>query len=91
MSAPWHPRGGVALALATILALLAPLAAPAQRPAITRIGYLSTRSPGEAKDLTDAFVRSLNQEGDVEGRSPSTRTGGAASSLPRTSRRSIIC
>jgi putative ABC transport system substrate-binding protein len=52
----------------TLGLLAAPLAAEAQQPAITRIGYLSTRSPREAKDVTDAFIQGLNEIGYVEGR-----------------------
>jgi putative ABC transport system substrate-binding protein len=48
--------------------LAAPLAAEGQREAITRIGYLSSRSPREAKDVTDAFIQGLNEIGYVEGR-----------------------
>ena len=44
-----------------------PLAARAQ-PALSTIGYLSTRSPGEAKYVTDAFTQGLNEIGYVEGR-----------------------
>jgi len=47
--------------------LPAALAAERQQPAITRIGYLSTRSPAEAKYVTDAFIRGLNESGYVEG------------------------
>jgi len=47
--------------------LAAPLAAEAQQAAIKRVGYLSTRSPGEAKYVTDAFIRGLNEIGYVEG------------------------
>jgi len=32
-----------------------PLAARAQQPVLPTIGYLSPRSPGEAKYVTDAF------------------------------------
>jgi putative ABC transport system substrate-binding protein len=45
-----------------------PLAVRAQQPAITTVGYLSTRSPGEAKYVTDAFTRGLNETGYDEGR-----------------------
>ena len=45
-----------------------PLAVRAQQPPITTVGYLSTRSPGEAKYVTDAFTRGLNEAGYVEGR-----------------------
>jgi putative tryptophan/tyrosine transport system substrate-binding protein len=44
-----------------------PLVARAQQSMPT-IGYLSTRSPGEAKYVTDAFSRGLNETGYVEGR-----------------------
>src|SRR5436190_13667915 len=44
-----------------------PLPVRAQQPAITTIGYLSTRSPREAKSLTDAFIRGLNEGGYIEG------------------------
>jgi ABC-type uncharacterized transport system substrate-binding protein len=49
-------------------AVACPLVARAQSPVITTIGYLSTRSPGEAKYVTDAFIRGLNESGYVEGR-----------------------
>jgi putative tryptophan/tyrosine transport system substrate-binding protein len=42
--------------------------ARAQQPAVPTIGYLSTRSPGEAKYVTDAFAHGLNESGYVEGR-----------------------
>jgi putative ABC transport system substrate-binding protein len=42
--------------------------ARAQQPAVPTIGYLSTRSPGEAKYVTDAFTHGLNESGYVEGR-----------------------
>jgi putative tryptophan/tyrosine transport system substrate-binding protein len=45
-----------------------PLAARAQQSAPPTIGYLSTRSPGEAKYVTDAFAQGLNETGYVEGR-----------------------
>jgi hypothetical protein len=45
-----------------------PITGCAQGSAITTIGYLSTRSPGEAKYVTDAFIRGLNEGGYVEGR-----------------------
>jgi putative ABC transport system substrate-binding protein len=45
-----------------------PIAAGAQQPAITKIGYLSTRSPREAKDVTDALIQGLKEIGYVEGR-----------------------
>ena len=44
-----------------------PLAAHAQQPPKPTIGYLSTRSPGEAKYVTDAFTQGLNEIGYVEG------------------------
>ena len=45
-----------------------PLVARAQQAAMPTIGYLSTRSPGEAKYVTDAFTQGLNEIGYVEGR-----------------------
>jgi putative ABC transport system substrate-binding protein len=45
-----------------------PFNALAQQAAIPTIGYLSTRSPGEAKYVTDAFTQGLNESGYVEGR-----------------------
>jgi putative tryptophan/tyrosine transport system substrate-binding protein len=45
-----------------------PLVARAQQSAMTTIGYLSTRSPGEAKYVTDAFTQGLKETGYVEGR-----------------------
>ena len=45
-----------------------PLAARAQQPVLPTIGYLSTRSPGEAKYVTDAFAQGLNEIGYVESR-----------------------
>src|SRR5437588_3973918 len=45
-----------------------PFAAPAQQPPMPTIGYLSTRSPGEAKYTTDAFTQGLIEIGYVEGR-----------------------
>ena len=48
--------------------LAAPFVSEAQQAAITRIGYLSTRSPAEAKYVTDAFTQGLNENGYVEGR-----------------------
>ena len=48
--------------------LAVPRAVAAQKATtIPRIGYLSTRSPGEAKDVTGAFIRGLNEIGYVEG------------------------
>src|SRR5262249_49268546 len=45
-----------------------PVAARAQQPVVPTIGYLSTRSPGEAKYVTDAFAQGLNEIGYVESR-----------------------
>jgi ABC-type uncharacterized transport system substrate-binding protein len=45
-----------------------PLAARAQHSTTPTVGYLSTRSPGEAKYVTDAFTQGLNETGYVEGR-----------------------
>jgi putative ABC transport system substrate-binding protein len=45
-----------------------PVAAGAQQGATPTIGYLSTRSPSEAKYVTDAFTQGLNENGYVEGR-----------------------
>ena len=45
-----------------------PRAARAQQGATPTIGYLSTRSPSEAKYVTDAFTQGLNENGYVEGR-----------------------
>jgi putative tryptophan/tyrosine transport system substrate-binding protein len=45
-----------------------PLAARAQQAMLPTIGYLSTRSPGEAKYVTDAFGQGLNEIGYVESR-----------------------
>jgi putative ABC transport system substrate-binding protein len=45
-----------------------PLTARALQPALPTIGYLSTRSPSEAKYVTDAFAQGLNEIGYVEGR-----------------------
>jgi len=45
-----------------------PFTGHAQQPVITTIGYLSTRSPGEATYVTDAFIRGLNEGGFIEGR-----------------------
>lgn len=45
-----------------------PMAARAQQGATPTIGYLSTRSPSEAKYVTDAFKQGLNENGYVEGR-----------------------
>lgn len=41
-------------------------AARAEPPAVPTVGYLSTRSPGEAKYVTDAFARGLNDGGYVD-------------------------
>jgi putative tryptophan/tyrosine transport system substrate-binding protein len=49
-------------------ALAWPLAARAQQSAPPTVGYLSTRSPGEAKYVTDAFAQGLNEIGYAEGR-----------------------
>ena len=46
--------------------LAAPLGAKAQQR-ITTIGYLSTRSAGEASSLTDAFIAGLGETGYVQG------------------------
>ena len=45
-----------------------PVAARGQQGATPTIGYLSTRSPSEAKYTTDAFTQGLNESGYVEGR-----------------------
>ena len=45
-----------------------PLAAHTQQQAVLVLGYLSTRSPGEAKYTTDAFTQGLNEIGYIEGR-----------------------
>src|SRR5262249_8662562 len=45
-----------------------PVAAWAQQPVLPTIGYLSTRSAGEAKYVTDAFAQGLNEIGYVESR-----------------------
>jgi putative tryptophan/tyrosine transport system substrate-binding protein len=45
-----------------------PLTAATQQVATTTIGYLSTRSSGEATYVTDAFLRGLNEGGYIEGR-----------------------
>jgi putative tryptophan/tyrosine transport system substrate-binding protein len=50
----------------TAAAIAAPLAVEGQQAA-ARIGYLSTRSPSEAKYVTDAFIRGLRETGYVEG------------------------
>jgi putative ABC transport system substrate-binding protein len=46
--------------------LAAPIVGEAQQTAITKVGYLSTRSPREAKDVTEAFIQGLNEIGYVE-------------------------
>jgi putative ABC transport system substrate-binding protein len=46
-----------------------PYPARAQQPAIPAIGYLSTRSPKEAKYVTAAFNHGLNELGYFEGQS----------------------
>ena len=45
-----------------------PLAARAQQPAVSVIGWLSSRSPGESKHLVDAFRSGLQTLGYVEGK-----------------------
>jgi putative ABC transport system substrate-binding protein len=45
-----------------------PLAARGQQGATPTIGYLSTRSPSEAKYVTDAFAQGLKENGYIEGR-----------------------
>lgn len=45
-----------------------PVAARAQQPTITTVGYLSTRSPSEAKYVTDAFIQGLSEVGYIERR-----------------------
>jgi len=45
-----------------------PLTLHAQQHTIATIGYLSTRSPGEATYVTEAFIRGLNESDYVEGR-----------------------
>jgi putative tryptophan/tyrosine transport system substrate-binding protein len=54
--------------LGGVAAISRPLTARAQQPSTTTIGYLSTRSPGEATYVTDAFIRGLNESDYVEGR-----------------------
>jgi putative ABC transport system substrate-binding protein len=49
-------------------AALSPLVARSQQPVISTIGYLSTRSPDEAKYVTDAFTEGLHETGYVQGR-----------------------
>jgi hypothetical protein len=63
-----------------------PLAAHGQ-PAMPTIGYLSTRSPGEAKYVTDALTRGLNETGYVGSNiiwSRHTDIGSAGSDLRRS-------
>jgi putative ABC transport system substrate-binding protein len=45
-----------------------PMTARAQQPALLIIGFLSTRSPGEAEYVTAAYRQGLNETGYVEGR-----------------------
>src|SRR5262245_66099903 len=45
-----------------------PVGAARAQGATPTIGYLSTRSPSEAKYVTDAFTQGLNENGYVEGR-----------------------
>ena len=52
-----------------------PIAGRAQQSAISTIGYFSTRSPGEAKHVTDAFIRGLSESGYVEGRNLARSSG----------------
>ena len=44
-----------------------PLAALAQQPAMTLIGFLSSRSPGESAGVVAAFRQGLRETGFVEG------------------------
>jgi putative ABC transport system substrate-binding protein len=44
-----------------------PLGARAQQPAMPVIGFLSSRSPDDTRDLVAAFLRGLNEVGYVEG------------------------
>ena len=53
-----------------------PFTTHAQQPAIMTIGYLSTRSPGEAAYVTDAFIRGLNEGGFIEGRNLASNIAG---------------
>jgi putative tryptophan/tyrosine transport system substrate-binding protein len=50
-----------------------PLAARAQQTPKLTIGYLSTRSPAEAKYVTDAFTQGLNEIGYLPHRSTDDR------------------
>lgn len=49
------------------LAVIWPLAARAQRPDKTVIGFLSARSAKESEHLVDAFRKGLAEQGIVEG------------------------
>lgn len=60
-------RPGLLLALLLGSALPFTVLEAVAQQAITRIGYLSTRSPNEAKYVTDAFIRGLHEMGYVEG------------------------
>jgi putative tryptophan/tyrosine transport system substrate-binding protein len=55
------------IALLTGAAAAWPLTAHAQRPSVPSIGFLSTRSPGEAAPITAAFRQGLKEIGLVEG------------------------
>ena len=56
------------LAALTIIFLAAPLPAEAGQPAkVPRIGYLLSRSPADAADITNAFRQGLRDLGYVEG------------------------
>ncbi|MFL6835431.1 MAG: ABC transporter substrate-binding protein, partial [Xanthobacteraceae bacterium] len=45
-----------------------PLAAKAQQPTITVIGFLSSRSPGESASVVAGFRQGLKEAGYAEGR-----------------------